>query len=117
MSLTKGQIVVGAWAEMGMSKFPLTPLRQRQLLEKLDDMFASWSGESIRCGYNMEPPETTDLNHPSGLPDVANECAKTNLAIRGCRLIGKQVPADLAANAAAAKDKLENWCLANSIPD
>lgn len=117
MSLTKGQVVRGAWGEMGMSKFPLTASISKQMLEKLDDMFASWSGESIRCGYNIETADTTNLNSTSGIPDIANEAAKTNLAVRSCRIIGKAIPPDLAANASAAKDKLENWCLANTIPD
>lgn len=117
MSLTKGETVTAAWGEMGMEKFPLTPLVSKRALGKLDDMWASWSGDGIRCGYNVETRQATNLNSSTGVPDLANEAMITNLAIRMCRLIGKSIPPDLLANASAAKDKLEIWCLANNIPD
>lgn len=87
---TKRQIVGSAFAELGIGswEFDLQPDEIIDGVNRLDQMMARWSSEGIRVGYNAT---SNDPDADSGLPDVALEAVRTNLALRLAPAFGRQV--------------------------
>lgn len=86
----KRAVVGSAFAELGIGswEFDLQPDEIIDGVNRLDQMMALWSSQGIRVGYNGSD------NNPdadSGLPDVALEAVRTNLALRLAPAFGRQV--------------------------
>lgn len=90
---TKRQIVSKAYAELGIGswEFDLQPDEIQDSIDRLDSMMALWSSQGIRVGYNGT---SDDPDAETGLPDVAIEAVRTNLALRIAPMLGKQVSGD-----------------------
>lgn len=87
---TKRQVVGSAFAELGIGswEFDLQPDEIIDGVNRLDAMMALWSARGIRVGYNGS---SNDPDADSGLPDVALEAVRTNLAMRLAPAFGKQI--------------------------
>lgn len=96
---TKRQIVGQAYVELGIGtwEFDLQPDQIQDSVNRLDAMMARWSSEGIRIGYNGS---SSDPDADSGIPDVAIEAVRTNLAIRIAPADGKNLSPDTRAVAA-----------------
>lgn len=106
MSYTKGEIVHGALAEIGLAEyeFDISPEEIVAGIRRLDSMMASWSDSGIVASYpltNLYDSAAIDEN--SNIPDVAREAVITNLALRLAPSYGKQISPDLRV---AAKSSL-----------
>lgn len=86
---TKREIVASALGEIGLASyiFDATPEQLADAVKRLNGLFAGWDGIGIRVGYNFG----TDIEAESGIPDTAEECAYTNLALRIAPTYGKMV--------------------------
>lgn len=94
MGATKGQLVQGAFGEIGLSDFTFNvgPDEKQSALGRLDNMMATWDAKGIRLGYLLpSSPDSSNLDDDSGLPDVANETVIANLALRLAPGFGKTV--------------------------
>lgn len=78
---TKRQLVGSAFSEIGIGswEFDLQPDEIQDAINRLDSMMALWSSQGIRIGYNST---SNDPDTESGVPDVALEAIRTNLALR-----------------------------------
>ncbi len=90
---SKRQIVGKAYAELGIGnwEFDLQPDEIQDAIGRLDSMMAAWSSQGIRVGYNGT---SDDPDEDTGLPDVAVEAVRTNLALRIAPQLGKTVSPD-----------------------
>lgn len=87
---TKREIVGSAFAELGIGnwEFDLQPDEIQDAVNRLDAMMARWSSEGVRIGYNGT---SNDPDTDSGVPDVALEAIRCNLALRLSPSFGRQV--------------------------
>lgn len=94
---TKRQLVTEAYGELALAgyEFDITPEEQQTALHRLDAMMATWEGQGVRVGYAFPTnPDDSDLDQPSGLPDMAVEAVFLSLAIRLAPGNGKQISPD-----------------------
>lgn len=107
MSWTKRQLVVKAYASLGVADYvyDLSAEELRDACVDLDAMIASW--KSINISYNMsDSPDTADINADSGLPAFANQAVYLNLAPLLALPLGRQLPASLLVGAKRAYTEL-----------
>ena len=93
MSYTKGELVLSALNEIGISDydFDIGPEQTESAMRRLDSMMGQWDSKGIKLGYPI--PSTANgssLDQDSNIPDVAWEAAILNLAIRLMPSYGKQ---------------------------
>lgn len=109
MSLTKRQIIDGAFEEIGLFPgfYDLTPEQYQSAMRTLDLMVADWQNNAIRIGYNMaSPPGSGDLDDDSGVPDVSLNACILGLAIQIAPRFGKAVSIQTERNFKNAYDNL-----------
>ena len=97
MSYTKRQLIEAAFTEMGFSpySFELSSDQLAAALIRLDSMMAEWNARGLRLSYNgPNPPNGSDIEADSGLPDRAWEAVITNLALRLAPSYGKTISID-----------------------
>lgn len=89
---TKREIIASALGEIGLAGyiFDATPEQLEDARSRLDRLFAGWDGVGIRVGYNFG----TNIDAESGIPNTAEECAYTHLALRIAPSYGKMVSPD-----------------------
>lgn len=104
---TKREIVGQAFAELGIGnwEFDLQPDEMIEATRRLNQMMARWSSEGIRIGYNAL---SDDPDEDSGLPDVALEAVRTNLALR----LGPMMSKDLSGDTRVTADSSLSWLTA-----
>jgi hypothetical protein len=94
MSWTKGNLVEGAFSEVGLpvTVFNVDPDKLAGALSRLDVMMATWYGKGIRLGYAMSSSaDGSTMADDSGLPDTSIETVIAHLAIRIAPGLGKTV--------------------------
>lgn len=94
MSWTKRQLVLEAFAELGLAAdvYDLTPEQLQRALWRMDAMAGGWSANGVRVGYPLpSSPQNSDLDQDSGLPDFAFEAFYLGLAVRLASAYGKTV--------------------------
>lgn len=109
MGYSKRQFVTAALEEIGLAEytFDMAPEQLQSAVRRLDSMMADWNGRGIRLGYPIPgSPEDSELETPSNVPDSANECIITNLAVRLAPQYGKQVSMQTMAAASMAFQNL-----------
>lgn len=109
--MKKGEIISQAFAELAIAEyeFDVSPEEKQAALVRLDAMMASWDAEGLSVPYAFAADSGTgSLDDESGLPQIANEAAYTELAIRTAASKGKVAPVTLRASAARAKAALSS---------
>lgn len=103
MSWTKRQLIVAAYAELGLGgAFVLSPEEVASSLHVLDAMMAEWEPK-LRLGYRLPSSQAaSDPDQDSGMPDRANSAVYLNLAVRRAPAFGKTLPLDTRRAAAEA---------------
>lgn len=94
---TKRQLITEAYGELALAGYEvdITPEEQQTALRRMDAMMATWEGNGVRVGYAFPAnPDDSDLDQPSGLPDMAHEAVFLTLAIRLAPGNGKQISPD-----------------------
>jgi P22 tail accessory factor len=89
---TKRDVVLQALEELGLSSvvYDLQPEQLESVKRRLDVMMAAWNAEGVRLGYPLNL-ESSDLDDPSGLPDLAIESVYLNLAVMIGPMFGRVV--------------------------
>lgn len=109
MPYTKRNVVYGAYEELNLAgyEFNLTPEEMEFGLHRLDDMMASWDGQTVSLGYNTPlNPDDSDLDDLCGTPDWARLAMKLNLAVQLAAAFGKQLSPSTLSNAKIAFDRM-----------
>jgi len=109
MATLKSDLIRQSLAKLAITgyDYDIDPEEVDTALIELETMMTEWDGQGIRVSFTLAvSPEEALASQPAGSYDWARNAIVCNLAVRLAPNYGKQVPPELALNAAQSMSRI-----------